>query len=156
MYPLKWAKNYQWTYVQKSVPDVSSAADVLYGSHTFQHSFQLFVVQRCTLSKIPDFTQIFWQAFSTHCCNTSYYWSTLNTPTSLDVPIAFGQEIKVRETCGPVDWASVSCSGAAWQCRENELVPHNARLTCIVIDEEAHVPRVLVTVHQKTMVHCTC
>jgi hypothetical protein len=27
--------------------------------------------QVCTLSKIPGFTQISWQAFSVHCCNTS-------------------------------------------------------------------------------------
>jgi hypothetical protein len=37
-----------------------------------------------------------------------------------------------------------SGSGAVWQCEDTEAVSHHAWTTCVVVDEEAHVPRVLV------------
>jgi hypothetical protein len=76
-YSLKWAQKYQSAYVQKPMPAVMRAMFVwplqqmlcvvpMHFNTTFSS-----VSQRCALSKIPGFTRICWQAFSTLCCNTS-------------------------------------------------------------------------------------
>jgi hypothetical protein len=48
---------------------VISKADAVCGSHEFQHNFQLFITEVGSLSEIPGFTRIFWQPFSTRCCD---------------------------------------------------------------------------------------
>jgi hypothetical protein len=53
--------------------------------HAFQHGFQLFATQRCTLLRISGFTKISRQAFCTCLCNTLSHWSVLNTLKSLGV-----------------------------------------------------------------------
>jgi hypothetical protein len=111
-------------------------------------STQLSALRRTevrTLLKIPGYTRISWQAFSTRC------WSALNTPKSSGVftaknPEDWGQGIVQASWLGPRVLSTIhrrSGSGAAWQCGENEAVPHHA-WTTYVVDEEAHVPRVLV------------
>jgi hypothetical protein len=72
--------------------------------------------------------------------------SALNKRKISGVPTANIQGNKVRDWCKPVDWASDSylCSCAVWQCGGNEVVPHHAWITCVIVIEEAHVARVLV------------
>ena len=62
---------------------VLAAADAVCRSRACAHNFQLCYA----LSKLPDFTEVFWQAFSTLCCNTSKSlmaseYTTNGVPTS--------------------------------------------------------------------------
>jgi hypothetical protein len=62
----------------------------------------------CTLSKIPGFTQISWQAFSTHCCNTSK--SLISSEHTKVFRCPHSQKsrwFKIRGSCRPLDWASI-------------------------------------------------
>jgi hypothetical protein len=53
------------------------------------------------LSKIHNFTQISWKAFSTHCYLISLsHWSVPNTPKSSGVSTAGNPEFKVRDRAG--------------------------------------------------------
>jgi hypothetical protein len=112
-----------------------------------------FVAQRCALCRK------FLLTFESHGRDSplvvvipSSHWSALNALKSLDFattknPEDYGQRIV------QVSWLDLcilstvhrkSGSGAVWQRGENEAVPHRAWTTCVVVDEEAHVPRVLV------------
>jgi hypothetical protein len=132
---------------------VISTADALCGSHAFQHNFQLFVAQKYALCRkflvaleFPDRNSVLVAVIPLS------HWSALNTPTSLGVPTAknpedLGQGIVQASWLGLRVLSTVhrkSGSGAVWQCGENEVVPHHAWTTCVVVDEEAHVLRVLV------------
>jgi hypothetical protein len=109
-------------------------------------STQLSALRRTevrTLLKIPGFTRIFWQAFSTRCRNTSKSLIGAEHTKVFRCP----QSQKSR-WLGSGDRADLrvlstvhrkSGSGAVWQCGENEAVPHHAWTTCVVVDEEAHV-----------------
>jgi hypothetical protein len=100
-----------------------------------------------TLSKIPGLTWISWQAFSTHCCNASNslngaeYTKVFRYPHSqksrglrsgdhaglLMTSLSYPLFMKVRFRC-------CLTVRRKWGCAPS----------CIVIDEAAHVPRVLV------------
>jgi hypothetical protein len=131
---------------------VISTADAVCGSHAFQHNFQLFIAQRCTLLKISGFTWIFWQEFCICCFNTSKSLMSAEYTKSLVVPTtknaeAWDQGIVQASWLGLCVLATVhlkSGLGAVWHCGESEVVSHHARSTYVVIDEEAHVPRELV------------
>jgi hypothetical protein len=79
------------------------------------------------------------------------HWSTLNAPKSICVPTTrtpeyWGQGIVKASWPGLRILSTVqrkSGSSAVWQYRENEVVPHHDWFTCVFVDEEAHVARVL-------------
>jgi hypothetical protein len=89
---LKWAKKPHSVYVYKPLPAqiwamfLWSLQDMLYGApmHSKHHS-PLRHTEVHTLFEIPHFIRIFWQAFSSHNCNTSL-WLVLNKPKPLAVP----------------------------------------------------------------------
>jgi hypothetical protein len=123
---------------------VISATDTVRGSHAFQHNFQPIVAQRCAL-----------QSHDRHSLLVAVipvsHWSALNEPKPLGVPTAkspedWGQEIVQASWLDLRVLSTVhrkSSLGGVWQCGENEVMPHHAWTTCVVADEEAHVPRVL-------------
>jgi hypothetical protein len=105
-----------------------------------------------TLSKIPVFTRISWQAFSARCCNTSKtligaeYTKVCRCPHSQR-----SRRLRSGDRAGHLSGPRVlstvhrkSGPGAVWQCGENEMVSHHAWTPCVVVDEEAHVSRVVV------------
>jgi hypothetical protein len=126
---------------------VSSTADVLCSSNTFQRNFQLFITQRCaSLSNIPGFTRISWRAFSTPCCKISksrigseyinvFRYSHIKESRGLGQGIVQANWLDLRVL--PAVHRKLG-SGAIWQRRENKMVPHHAWTTCAV------VPRLLV------------
>lgn len=63
---------------------------------------------KCVLKKILAFTRVFQQAFSTHCSNTSQSLiGSEYTKASICLQKKV-RSIKVRWSCRPVDWASIS------------------------------------------------
>jgi hypothetical protein len=97
----------------------------------------------------------------TEACALSKILFSLKSPNRHSLLVAIGQSlqvshqpkiqrIKARGSCRLVNWASASQllftkpgSGAVWQCGENEVVPHHTWTAYVVIDEEAHILRVL-------------
>ena len=68
------------------------------------------------------------------------HWSALNTPKPLSVLTAESAEDLEGKLTGPPcpihfrPNVRFSC----WQCEENEVLPHHALITRVVVDEEAH------------------
>jgi hypothetical protein len=130
---------------------VVSTADVSCGSHAFQHYSALSRTKVRALSKIHGFTWIAWQIFSNLAVIPLNHWSALNTLKSLRVPADknprdWSQEIVQASWLGLRVLSTAhrkSGSGAVWQWWDNEVVPHHAWVTCVVTDEQTHVPRVL-------------
>jgi hypothetical protein len=134
-----------------------STADAQCGSHELRHSFQLFVTKRRTLSrkfvlsfKSPDRLSLLVAVMPLS------HWSALNITKILGVTTAtspedWGQGImQANWLCLHVLSTVHRKSGPGiWQCGEN-VVPHHTWTTCVVVDEEAHVPRVLVNHPQKS------
>jgi hypothetical protein len=87
---------------------VISTEVALCGSHAFQHSFQLFVAQRCALCRKYLVSLDSPNRHSLLVLMPLIHWSALNTPKSLDTPTAKIQRIKAKGSCRPVDWASAS------------------------------------------------
>jgi hypothetical protein len=121
----------------------------LCGANAFQH----FIARRCILCAVF--------LVSSACPHRQYllvavmplgHWSELSTPKSSRCPpLPKIQSIKVRRSWRPVECASTklwsvpwkSGSGDVWQYAENELLPPHAWSIRLVVDEEAHVPRLL-------------
>jgi hypothetical protein len=137
---------------------VVSTADSLCGSHAFQHNFQLFVTQRYALCRkslvpleSPDRLSLLVAVIPLS------HWSALNIPKSVGVltakhPEDLGQGIMQASWMGLRILSIVhqkSGSGAVGQCWENEVVPHHAWTTRVVVDEGAHAPGVLINQSQK-------
>jgi hypothetical protein len=106
----------------------------------------------------PWFHSDSWQAFSTRCCNTTMsligaeYTKVVLVPTAKHSEDS-GQEIMQSSWLGLRVLSTVhrnSGSGAVWQCGENEAMPHHAWTTRVVVDEEAHIARVLVNLSPKS------
>jgi hypothetical protein len=115
-------------------------------------STQLSALRRTevsTLSKIPGFTRLSRQAFFTRCCNTSK--SLIGAEVTEVFRCLYGKKSRVLRSGDRAGQLTVH-----WKCGENKVMLHHAWTTCVVFDEEAHVPRVLVNHSTKTMVHCTC
>jgi hypothetical protein len=118
-----------------------------------------------TMSKIPGFTRVFWQTFSTRCCNTSK--SLIGAECTAVFRCPHSQKSRgLSQWIVETSWLGLrvlptvdpkSGSGAVWQCGGNEVVLHHVCTPCVVVGEEAHNPRLLVnhSPKRKTMVHCT-
>jgi hypothetical protein len=104
-----------------------------------------------TLSKISGLTRISCQIFTTRCCNTpksfigAEYTKVFRCPHSQKSRgLKSGDHAsQLTGPLSPVHCSLKSGSGALWQWRENEVMPHDAWTTCVA-NEEAHTPRVLV------------
>jgi hypothetical protein len=128
---------------------VISTADALCGFYAFQHDFQPFVTQRCKLcwkflvSLEPPNRYSLLVAVIPQC-----YWLALNAPKSLGVTISkkpggFRSGDHAGQLTGPPH--PIHCSPKVWF---NVVVPHHAWTTCVVVDEEVHVSRVVVNLSQ--------
>jgi hypothetical protein len=131
---------------------VISTADALCGSHAFQHNFQLFAARRCALCRK---FQVSLESPDRHSLPVAVI-----PPSHTQIGAECTEILGVPTTKNPEDWSQEitqaswmslyvlstfrrkSGSGAVWQCRENEVVPHHAWTTCVV-DEEEQVPRAL-------------
>jgi hypothetical protein len=93
---------------------VISTADALSGSYAYHHNFQLVGARKCALCR--KFL-VSLQSPDRHCCNTSKYWSAINTQ-NLCVLQWNIEKINVRESWEPVVRASASyhCSWRVWLC----------------------------------------
>jgi hypothetical protein len=136
---------------------VISTADALCGSHAVQHNFQLFAQRGPIWRKFLGLLESPHRHSLLVAVIPLSHRSALNTRKSLGVPIAknpedWGQGIVQASWLGLRVLSTAhreSGSGAVWQCGENEAVSHHAWTTCVVVDEEAHVPRVLVNYSPK-------
>jgi hypothetical protein len=128
---------------------VTSAAESPYGSHAFQHNFQLLVEQKCSQSRKFLVLLVYPDRHSPLITVMPLSdWSMLKAPKYLVVPTAkspgglgsgdrAGHLTELLYTIKPK-----SGSGAAWQSGQNVVVPYHAWTACVAVDEEALVPRV--------------
>jgi hypothetical protein len=98
------------------------------------------------LSKIPGFTRISWYAFDTRYCTTSKpligpQYTKVLIVSSARYQVSWKQE--VAQSVRPIHWLP-RVWFMCWQSKENEVVSHHAWNTCVVFDEQANIPRVLV------------
>jgi hypothetical protein len=166
-------KNSQSTYVQKPIPAeiwamfVRSLQQTLYVVPMHLKKKRVFNSSSHrggNLSKIPGFTRISWYAFSTRCCNTSKSLIDVEYTSIYVSPQPKVQRIMSDDRVSQTTWPPrpIHCSPKVWfRCcltmrRKLLGAPSclNLWAACVVDDEEAHVPRILVS-HSPT-VPCTC
>jgi hypothetical protein len=84
------------------------ATDAVCGPHGFQQNLTLCCIEMHTLWEIPRFTWISWQAFYTHCCNTSK--SLISAEYGKVFRYSHSQKSRGLRSgsCRPVDWVSTS------------------------------------------------
>jgi hypothetical protein len=102
-----------------------------------------------TLSKIHDFIRISLQAFSTHCCNTR----ALNTPVFRFPHSQKSDDLSqgIVQTNWLFIWSLVQVLSENEE--QDEMVPHDARNTRVVVDEKAYISTVLVN-HSPISIVC--
>jgi hypothetical protein len=143
--------NSQSTYVQKPVPPLIWAM-LVWSLQQMLCMVPMHFAQRCALCRkflvsLEPLTHSLLGAVV-----SVSHWSALNTPKSLGIPKAKkSRGLRSGGRAGQLTGLRVlstvnrkSGSDAVWQCGENEVVLHHAWTTCVVVDEEAHVPGVLV------------
>jgi len=120
---------------------VLSTTDALCCSHACLNNCQLLVSQKC----------VFFQKFlvslefpDTRCCNTSKPSIGPEYTKVLTVSTARHQVNRKQEVSQSVCYWLPRVWFRCWQCKENEAVSHHAWNTCVVFDEQANIPRVLV------------
>jgi hypothetical protein len=150
-------KKSQSTYVQKPVPAeiwamfAWSLQQMLYMRFPCI-STQLSALRRTevrTLLKIPGFTRISWlfaliRTFKS-LISAEYTKVSRCSRSQKSRGLRWGDRSGQLTRpprpihCLPKVWFR------CWQWGENEVVPHRAWTTCVVVDEEAHVPGILVS-----------
>ena len=118
---------------------VISTTDSQCDSHACQHNCHLLVSEKCiifkkflVLLKPPDGHSLLVALIRPS------HWPALNIQKSLGGCTGKAHRIKVRKSCRPVDWTSMSCS-LSIESLSQVLFGNTGKMSCCSITRELHV-----------------